>query len=57
MNFIAVRLSTAYLHPRVLGNTSNLPRPMAFIFIVALVAMALLFATLCVRADRQARAR
>ena len=25
MNFIAVRLSTAYLHPRVLGSTSNLP--------------------------------
>ncbi len=29
MNFIAVRLSTAYLHPRVLGSTSNLPAPMA----------------------------
>ena len=25
LNFIAVRLSTAYLHPRVLGSTSNLP--------------------------------
>src|SRR5471032_61906 len=29
MNFIAVRLSTAYVHPRVLGSTSNLPGPMA----------------------------
>ena len=47
MNFLAVRLSTAYLHPRVLGGSSNLPAPMAFTFLVALVAMALLFATLC----------
>jgi heme exporter protein C len=46
MNFIAVRLSTAYLHPRVLGSTSNLPAPMALTFLVSLVAMALLFATL-----------
>jgi len=47
MNFIAVRLSTAYLHPRVLGSTSNLPGPMALTFLVSLVAMALLYATLC----------
>ena len=47
MNFIAVRLSTAYLHPRVLGSTSNLPASMALTFVVSLVAMALLFATLC----------
>jgi heme exporter protein C len=47
MNFIAVRLSTSYLHPRVLGSTSNLPAPMAFTFLVCLVAMALLYATLC----------
>jgi len=47
MNFIAVRLSTAYLHPRVLGSTSNLPAPMAFTFLVSLLAFALLFATLC----------
>jgi len=47
MNFIAVRLSTAYVHPRVLGATSNLPAPMALTFLVSLVAMALLFATLC----------
>ena len=46
MNFIAVRLSTAYLHPRVLGSTSNLPGPMALTFVVSLVAMALLWTTL-----------
>jgi len=47
MNFLAVRLSTAYLHPRVLGSTSNLPASMALTFVVSLVAIALLFATLC----------
>ena len=47
MNFIAVRLSTAYLHPRVLGGTSNLPASMALTFVVCLVAMVLLYATLC----------
>jgi heme exporter protein C len=47
MNFIAVRLSTAYLHPRVLGSTSNLPGPMALTFLISLLALSLLFATLC----------
>ncbi len=47
LNFIAVRLSTAYLHPRVLGSTSNLPAPMAVTFLVSLLAIALLYATLC----------
>ncbi len=47
MNFIAVRLSTQYLHPRVLGSTSNLPGPMALTFLVSLLAIALLYATLC----------
>jgi len=47
MNFIAVRLSTAYLHPRVLGDTSNLPGPMALTFLVSLGAFALLYLTLC----------
>jgi len=47
MNFIAVRLSTAYLHPRVLGSTSNLPAPMAVTFLVSLLAIALLYGTLC----------
>jgi heme exporter protein C len=47
MNFIAVRLSTSYVHPRVLGSTSNLPPSMAFTFGVSLLAMALLYLTLC----------
>ena len=47
MNFLAVRLFSSYLHPRVLGSSSNLPPKMAFTFLVSLVAMSLLFATLC----------
>jgi heme exporter protein C len=47
LNFLAVRLSTAYLHPRVLGSSANLPGPMRLTFMVSLVAIALLFATLC----------
>jgi heme exporter protein C len=47
LNFIAVRVSTAYVHPRVLGSTSNLPGSMALTFLVSLLAIALLYATLC----------
>jgi heme exporter protein C len=47
MNFLAVRLSSAYLHPRVLGSTSNLPAQMALTFLVCLAAIALLFTTMC----------
>jgi heme exporter protein C len=47
LNFIAVRLSSAYLHPRVLGSTSNLPASMAITFVVSLLAIALLYGTLC----------
>ena len=47
LNFIAVRLSIAYLHPRVLESSSNLPTPMAVTFLVSLLGMTLLFATLC----------
>jgi heme exporter protein C len=47
LNFVAVRLSASYVHPRVLGGTSNLPPSMAFTFLVSLAAMGLLFATLC----------
>jgi heme exporter protein C len=46
LNFIAVRLSTEFLHPRVLGQTSNLPGQMRLTFYVSLIAMALLYATL-----------
>jgi heme exporter protein C len=47
LNFLAVRLSASYVHPRVLGSSANLPASMGFTFLVSLVAMALLFATLC----------
>lgn len=47
LNFIVVRLSASYVHPRVLGSTSNLPGPMALTFLVSLAAMTLLFVTLC----------
>jgi heme exporter protein C len=47
MNFIAVRMASAYVHPRVLGSTSNLPGPMALTFLVSLLGIALLYATLC----------
>jgi heme exporter protein C len=47
LNFIAVRMSSAYLHPRVLGATSNLPWQMALTFLVSLLGIALLFTMLC----------
>lgn len=47
LNFIAVRASTAYVHPRVLGSTSNLPPRMALTFVVSLIGMALLYTTMC----------
>ena len=46
LNFIAVRLSTQYLHPRVLGSESNLPPKMAVAFYVCVLGIAMLFATL-----------
>jgi hypothetical protein len=42
-----VRASTAYVHPRVLGATSNLPWQMSLTFLVSLLGIALLFTTLC----------
>jgi heme exporter protein C len=47
MNFIAVRLSASYLHPRVFSSASNLPASMAFTFLVSLLAITLLFVTMC----------
>jgi heme exporter protein C len=47
LNFLAVRLSTEYLHPRVLGGTSSLPPKMALTFLVSLLGIALLYGTLC----------
>jgi heme exporter protein C len=48
LNFIAVRAATAYVHPRVLASADGgLPSQMAFVFVVAIVAISLLFALLC----------
>jgi heme exporter protein C len=47
LNYLAVNLSTAYVHPRVFSSTNNLPGSMAFTLLVSVLAMALLFATLC----------
>jgi heme exporter protein C len=47
LNFIAVRMATEYVHPRVLTlEGGNLPGSMALAFYVSLLAFALLFATL-----------
>ena len=47
LNYIAVNLATAYVHPRVFSSTHNLPASMAFTLLVSLIAMVLLYATLC----------
>jgi heme exporter protein C len=47
LNFIAVRLSVQYVHPRVLNLEGGaLPGPMKLTFYLSLVGIALLFATL-----------
>ncbi len=47
INFIAVRLSESLVHPRVLSATGgSMPGEMRFTFLVSLLAIALLFATL-----------
>jgi heme exporter protein C len=47
VNFIVVRLSAAYVHPRVLNlEGGNLPGSMKLVFYLSLLAFALLFATL-----------
>src|SRR5437868_5095361 len=47
INFAAVRLATAHVHPRVLTTTGgNMPGAMRLTFLVALAGMALLFVTL-----------
>jgi heme exporter protein C len=48
LNFVAVRLSQGLVHPRVLTLAGgNLPGSMRFTFTIALVAISLLFVTLC----------
>jgi heme exporter protein C len=47
VNFIVVRLSAEYVHPRVLNlEGGNLPASMKLVFYLSLLAFALLFATL-----------
>jgi len=47
LNFIAVRLSTQYVHPRVLTLTGgNLPGSMMLTFLISLAGIALLYTTL-----------
>jgi heme exporter protein C len=47
INFAIVRLSTAYLHPRVLGDISgNLPGRFQVVFYLSLVSIGLLWITL-----------
>jgi heme exporter protein C len=47
INFIAVRLAEQYTHPRVLSKTGGaMPGEMRLTFIVALIAMVLLYVTL-----------
>jgi heme exporter protein C len=46
MSFIAVRLAPAYVHPRVLSSSGNLPASMGLTFVVALMAVTLLYLTL-----------
>src|SRR5579859_6594330 len=47
INFAIVRLSTAYVHPRVLGNLSgNLPGRMQAVFWLAIASITLLWVTL-----------
>jgi heme exporter protein C len=47
LNFIAVRLSTQYVHPRVLTLTGgNLPASMGLTFVISLIGITLLYTTL-----------
>jgi heme exporter protein C len=47
LNFLAVRMASQYVHPRVLSATKNLGGRQWVTFLVSLAAVALLFATLC----------
>ena len=47
INFAAVRMADSFIHPRTLGTTTGgMPGEMMLTFLVALVGMGLLFATL-----------
>jgi heme exporter protein C len=46
LNFMAVRMAESLVHPRTLSSTENLPGDMAITFLLAIVAMTVLFVTL-----------
>ena len=46
LNFMAVRAATSLVHPRTLSAADNLPGKMLLAFLVCIVGMALLYATL-----------
>ena len=48
LNFAAVRAASPFVHPRVLGTANGgLPSQMAWVFVLAIVAIGLLFALMC----------
>ena len=47
LNFMAVRSAQSDIHPRTLSHADTLPGPVALTFVLAIVAMAMLFVTLC----------
>jgi heme exporter protein C len=48
INFLSVRFAQrASTHPRVLGQSDSLPGPMLLTFLVSLLAMTVLYVTLC----------
>lgn len=47
LNFMAVRSATQDIHPRTLSHADGLPGPVLLTFLIAIVAMAVLFTTLC----------
>ncbi|MGI8624365.1 MAG: cytochrome c biogenesis protein [Solirubrobacteraceae bacterium] len=47
LNFMAVRAAQSLVHPRTLSSTDNLPGPIALTFLVCIVAITVLFVTLC----------
>src|SRR3954452_6779214 len=47
LNFMAVRAAQSLAHPRTLSHTTTLPAEVLTTFLLSLLAMALLFTTLC----------
>jgi heme exporter protein C len=47
LNFAAVRSATQDIHPRTLSHADGLPGEVALTFLIAIIAMGVLFTTLC----------